>query len=335
MLVIATWIGSLNRIVEGSKRGGGAGGRGGSLSVRRYMGQATSNYRYGDDRGTHVIDRHPSLEGDPCQFGGVLSPSGRGVEHLRQRAGKRFHLVTLPRRATNDSRLPCKMGIPMLSQPTPPSPLRSQSYPGRQDGLDRQGTHPHTHPPTHTHKCCVAARYPPLPLGGVLGLGSSQYYDLGKRLDCMAVGCHHRSSSTSLTPILLSPPSPGGSRRGAGKQSSTRPAGRTSAWAARTAHHGWHGKPMPSSWELHLLHVSELCPCAVNLGTAEFLSDRGRWGRWIRRRRMRAQPRPTTAHSTAQYIAYSFLTTTTCAQRRIAAHLPGECRFSSSGSGRA
>lgn len=63
------------------------------------------------------------------------------------------------------------------------------------------------------------------------------------------------------------------------------------------AHHGWHGKPMPSSWELHLLHVSELCPCAVNLGTAEFLSDRGRWGRWIRRRRMRAQPRPTTAHS--------------------------------------
>lgn len=67
------------------------------------------------------------------------------------------------------------------------------------------------------------------------------------------------------------------------------------------AHHGlaWAGmgKPMPSSWELHLLHVSGLCPCAVNLGTAEFLSDRGRWGRWIRRRRMRAQPRPPTAHS--------------------------------------
>lgn len=52
---------------------------------------------------------------------------------------------------------------------------------------------------------------------------------------------------------------------------------------------------------------------AVNLGTAEFLSDRGRWGRWIRRRRMRAQPRPTTAQPTvlAQYIANSFLTTTT------------------------
>ena len=112
--------------------------------------QTTLDYRYGDDRGTHVIDKHPSLEGDPCQLGGVLSPSGRGVEHLRQRAGKRFHLVTLP--STSDKRLPSAMqdGHPyaLSTNPLLPSgPNRIQDV--RMDGLDHQGTHPHTH--THTH----------------------------------------------------------------------------------------------------------------------------------------------------------------------------------------
>jgi hypothetical protein len=77
---------------------------------------------------------------------------------------------------------------------------------------------------------------------------------LGDQLDCMAVGSLMvlRSPSLSLTSILLSPPSPGGWRRGAGKQSSTWPPGRTSreqlvpaaSWLA-----GW------LAWQAHAVLV--------------------------------------------------------------------------------
>lgn len=136
MLVIARWIGLLNRLVEDRQGWTGGVGREGSWSVRRYIGpKPLWTFVMEMTRGTHVIDKHPSLGGDPCQFGGVLSPSGRGVEHLRQRAGKRFHLVTLL--STSDKRLtpvrharwtlPMPMPMPMPSRPRPPPPF---SLPG-------------------------------------------------------------------------------------------------------------------------------------------------------------------------------------------------------------
>lgn len=198
--------------------------------------QATWNYRYGDDRGTHVIDRHPSLEGDPCPSGGVLSPSGRGVEHLRQRAGKRFHLVhSLLPRATTTPFCPCILDMPMHSRPNqPPSPPHPVPMLCVQDVRTSgcQGTI-QLAMPCSALAAAAALLLPPPPRcaccwGWVI---HSNRLHGGGLPSC--------SSPASLTPILLSPPSPGCPRRGAGKQSTTWPAGRTSACAPRTGRTSW------------------------------------------------------------------------------------------------
>lgn len=87
-------------------------------------------------------------------------------------------------------------------------------------------------------------------------------------------------------------------------------------------------KPMPSSWELHLLQVSDLCPCAVNLGTAEFLSVRGRWA-WgtMDTTEMHAGPAQTSHSPQYSTVHRPLISHYYYAQRRIAAHLPGECSF--------
>lgn len=212
-----------------------------------------------------------------------------------------FTLSLLPR-ATTTPVLNASWTSPCILNQTkprfPPPPSRPNSCPGHQG--------------THTASCCCAfpllcccccccCLIPPLSVGYRGWVIHSNRLHGGGLPSC--------SSPASLTPILLSPPSPGCWRRGTGKQN-------TEQYMASRPHIRVSSS-YRTSWQANAILVGtasiarlRLCPCAVNLGTAEFLSDRGRWGRWIRRRRMRAQPRPTTAHSTTQYIAYSLFTTT-------------------------
>lgn len=177
--------GSIIRGHQG-KKGGGVGKKG-SLSVRRYVptyllqAQATSNYRYGDDRGTHVIDRHPSLEGDPCRSGGFCLQAAVAWNTSVNVQGSGF---TLSLCLDNDSRLPCILDIPtQFSTKQLPLPIRSQILSRTSRTSGRTSRLARAVVPC---SAVLLQHYSSPSMMMLLLLGAGSY----TVADCMAVGCH-------------------------------------------------------------------------------------------------------------------------------------------------